>query len=103
MAALAAGLVLAWIDTRPSFDDTGVLVALLIIAGVGVAILDGAPSTGVAWLLGLLVGGPTPIVEVLNGGQAASLVALVFALAATLITSFVLRGAGRDGGFATRA
>lgn len=91
MAALAAGLILAWIDTRSGFDDTGVLVGLLVVAGIGVVVIDGAPSTGVAWLLGVLVGGPTPIVEVLNGGQAASVVALVFALAATLITSFVLR------------
>ena len=52
---------------------------------------------GLGGLLGVLVGGPPPIAEVLNGGQAASVIALVFALAATLVTSFVLRVLGRDG------
>jgi hypothetical protein len=96
VAALAAGLILAWIDTSPGFDDTGVLVGLLVAAGVGVVILDGRPSTGVAWVFGVLIGAPTPIVEAVNGGQAASIVALLFALAATLITSFVVRVAGRN-------
>jgi hypothetical protein len=74
-----------------------VLVGLLVAAGVAAVLVDGAPSMAVAWVLGVLVGGPTPIVEVLNGGQAASVVALVFALAATLAASFMLRVARRDG------
>lgn len=69
----------------------------MILAGIAVTVLYGAASMGVGWLLGVLVGGPTPIAEALNGGQAASVVALVFGLAATLVTSFVLRVLGRDG------
>ena len=70
------------------------LVGLLIVSGIGAVVLAGAPSTGKAWLLGALIGGPTPIVEIVNGGQAASLVALVFALAATVISTLVLRSSG---------
>ena len=95
-AALAAGIGLAWLDTRPGFDDSGVLVALLVLAGIGVVILAGSPSVGLALVLGVLVGGPTPIVEVVNGGQVASVVALVVALGATLITSFIVRVTVRD-------
>ena len=88
---MAAGVALAWIDTRPGFDDTGVLIGLLILAGIGAVVFAGAPSTGRGWLLGVLVGGPTPILEIRNGGQAAAVVALVVALAATLLGSLVLR------------
>jgi hypothetical protein len=82
---------------QPGFDDTGLLIGLIVVAGVGTVALAGGASTGRAAVLGVLVGAPVPIVEFANGGQAASLVALVLALAATLISSFVLRVMGRDG------
>ena len=94
---MAAGLALAWIDTRPGFDDTGVLVVLLAVAATAAVLLAGSPSIGRGWLLGILVGGPTPILEIMNGGQAASLAALVVALAAALLASILLRGVRGNG------
>ena len=96
VVAALAGIALAWLDTRPGFDDSGVLAGLLVIAGIGSVLVAGRASTLAAVALGILVGGPTPIAEIASGGQAASLVALVFALGATIVTSLVLR-AGRDG------
>ena len=99
MAALAlaalAGVFLAWLDTRPGFDDTGVLAGLLVVAGVGSVLIAGVASLASAALLGVLIGGPTPLAELAGGGQAASLVALVFALGATAVTALILR-TGRD-------
>jgi len=84
------------VDSRPGFDDTGLLVILLVLAGIVVAVIGGAPPAPGAGLLGVLVGAPTPVFEIARGGQTASVVALVFALAATLVTSFVVRVLGRD-------
>jgi hypothetical protein len=95
--ALVAGLGLAWLDTRAGFDDTGLLVGLIVVAGVGSVVIGGGASWGRAALMGVLVGAPTPILDIAGGGQAASIVALLFALTATLVTSFVLRVMGRDG------
>ena len=89
-------MFLAWIDTRPGFDDSGVLAGLLVLGGVASVLLAGRVSLARASVLGIVVGGPTPLVEIANGGQTASLVAIVFALGAAIVTSLVLR-APRDG------
>lgn len=34
VAALFVGLGLAWIDAHPGFDDTGILVGLVFLAGL---------------------------------------------------------------------
>ncbi len=53
VAALLVGLGLAWIDARPGFDDTGILVGLVFLAGLLFAAL-GAPMI----LAALAVAGP---------------------------------------------
>jgi len=51
-AALAAGLLIAWVDTRPGWDDAGVTVfALFLSAGI-----IGLFVRRRAWLFGLAVG-----------------------------------------------
>jgi hypothetical protein len=91
IAAAAAGIGLAWIDTRPGFDDTGVLVGLLLAAAVLVVLIDGTGSIVRATLFAGLIGAPTPALELSSGGQAASLVALGVTLAAAVATAAVLR------------
>jgi hypothetical protein len=68
-----------------------VLAGLLVLAGVGSVLIAGAASLAGAALLGVLIGGPTPLAELAGGGQAASLVALVFALGAAAVTALILR------------
>ena len=58
MIALLAGCALAWIDTRPNWDDTGVMAGLLFVAATVVALL-GLPW----WIAALLVAGPLIGVE----------------------------------------
>lgn len=56
--ALLAGCALAWIDTRPHWDDTGILVGLLFLSAMG------AGAFGAQWwLAALLTAGPLVAVE----------------------------------------
>jgi hypothetical protein len=71
----AAGLVVAWIDSRPGWDDTGITAGLLLLAAASIAALAGRRP----WLWALLVGAWTPAVEMMAGGSAASLIAIGFA------------------------
>jgi hypothetical protein len=87
VAALAAGVVLAWMDTRPSFDDTGVLAVLLFLAGATAAIV----GRDRPWLWALLVGAPVPLAELAQGGSLASLTAVAFAAAGAVAGYLIAR------------
>src|SRR4051794_30158392 len=90
LVAAIAGLALAWIDTRPGFDDTGVLVGLIVAASMIGVLIEGSGSIWRAGVIGLLVGGPTPLVEVGSGGQLAALVAPVTAIIVAVATAVFL-------------
>jgi hypothetical protein len=69
------GLAIAYMDSRPGYDDTGVTAVLLIsVAAVAAAIGGTRP-----WLWAILVGAWTPIIEISSGGSTGSLLAMVFA------------------------
>jgi hypothetical protein len=75
--AVAAGLVIALIDSSPSWDDTGITAGLLFLgAGAAAAIGRDRP-----WLWALLVGLPTPILETAQTGTFGSWLAVFFAAA----------------------
>jgi uncharacterized membrane protein len=84
--AVAAGLVIAWVDTRPNWDDTGVTAALLAAAALGVAF------AGVRWwIAALLVATPIAVAEYGTAGPGI-LVASMFAVLGALIGTAVRRG-----------
>ncbi|HEX5010243.1 MAG TPA: hypothetical protein VFY71_07565 [Planctomycetota bacterium] len=56
--ALAAGLAIAWVDSRPTWDDTGISAAALFVAS-GLAARLGVTW----WVAALLVGGPLVVAE----------------------------------------
>jgi hypothetical protein len=74
-AALAAGIGIGLADSSPGWDSTALTVSSLSIAAALVA--WGAGSR--PWLWALLVGLPTPVIEISQGGSTASLVAVGFA------------------------
>ncbi|MFN2519703.1 MAG: hypothetical protein ABR525_01515 [Candidatus Limnocylindria bacterium] len=76
LAALA-GLGVAYIDSRPTWDDTGITAGVLLIAAAASAAVAGRRP----WLWALLVGVWTPAFEIALSHQLGSLVALVFAAA----------------------
>jgi hypothetical protein len=81
---LCAGLAIAWVDTRPRWDDTGITAgALAIVAAMGS--LARVPP----WLVAALVAGPILVAE-LSGGTGV-LLAIPFALAGAYAGAFVRR------------
>lgn len=81
VAALAAGLTIAFIDSRPTWDDTAVTVGALLTVSAAIAAIAGRRP----WLWGLLVGIWIPIFEIRPGLPVAPLVALVFAIVGALL------------------
>lgn len=75
-ASLLLGLFFAYVDSRPTWDDAGVLAgAILLSCGILGALGPQRP-----WLWALLVGLPMPIHSFLETHQPpASAVAIVFA------------------------
>ncbi len=73
--ALALGLVIALADSSPGWDSTGITAGSLLL-GAGSAAFLGRDRP---WLWALLVGLPTPVIEIGGRGSTGSLLALVFA------------------------
>ncbi len=74
--AFALGLVIGWVDTRPTWDDTGITVGAVLI----VAAVFGLLMRKRAWAWGLAVGTGTPLLNFMLHGTLAALVALPVAL-----------------------
>lgn len=83
---IAAGLGFAYVDSRPTWDDAGVLALSIAIASALAASIR--PQRW--WLWALLVGAWVPAHNIANGGGYASVVALAFAFGGALV------GAGID-------
>jgi hypothetical protein len=73
--ALAIGIAIALADNSPGWDSTGITAGALLL-GAGVAAFQGRQRP---WLWALLVGLPTPVIEIGDGASTGSLLALVFA------------------------
>jgi hypothetical protein len=82
--ALGFGLAIAWMDTRPGWDDTGITAGTIGIAGALAGFL------GVPWALAAaLVAGPILAAELPHG--AGVLLAALFAVTGALLGSWVRR------------
>ena len=79
LAIIAAGLgiAIAVVDTRPTWDDTGITAGVVLVAAFIVSALAGRRP----WLWALLVGMWVPALTIANGGDPAAVLALAFALA----------------------
>jgi hypothetical protein len=80
-AALAAGLAIAFIDSRPTWDDTAITVGALFTVSAALS----AVASRRPWLWGLLVGMWIPIFEIRPGLPAAPLAALAFAIVGSVL------------------
>jgi hypothetical protein len=71
LVALAVGVAIGFVDSRPNWDDTGVTVVSVFFTAVVLAAL----RPRVAWLAGIAVGAPVLLFNVLlqgNFGSAAA-------------------------------
>lgn len=63
--ALVVGCCIAWMDTRPGWDDTGITAGALLLGGLLAAVL------GLRWWIAvLLVAGPIILAECQSAGWA---------------------------------
>ena len=81
---LCAGLIIAWIDTRPRWDDTGITAGALAIAAA-----LGSFARVPPWLAAVLVAGLILVAE-LSGGTGV-LLAIPFALAGAYTGAYLCR------------
>lgn len=71
-AAIALGLLIAWVDSRPAWDDTGVTAGMVFLT----AALFGALRPVHPWTWALSVGVWIPILGIVLHQNSASLLAL---------------------------
>jgi hypothetical protein len=83
---LLGGVAIAWVDTRPGWDDTGITAGLVLIAAAASAFARTPP-----WLSAALVAGPMWVAELPAG--AGVLLAIPVALAGAYGGSFLRRRA----------
>jgi hypothetical protein len=80
VACIGLGLVIGYLDSRPTWDDTGITVALLLLTAALTAGFSGRRP----WLWALLIGAWVPILEIGGPAGVASLAALAIAAAGAL-------------------
>ena len=86
--SVASGSMIAWIDTRPNWDDTGITVGLILISTV----VCGGLSPSRAWLWALIVGGTVFVANFVLHGDYGSAIALGVALVGAYIGAGVRWG-----------
>ncbi len=89
--ALAYGALVAWIDSRPTWDDDGITAGLLFL-GAGAL---GAITPRGAWRWGLAVGMWITALMLAKEVRAIALVPLAIALVGSLVGSVAGRALGR--------
>ncbi len=84
--ALGTGLLIGWVDTRPTWDDTGITVGAI----VGSAALLGIAMPEHAWVWALAASSGTAILNVVLLGNLGGLIALPVAFAGSYGGAFLL-------------
>ena len=75
--ATILGIVIAWIDSSPNWDDTGVTVFMVLVA----AFVCGFTASQKPWLIALLVSIWIPLVGIILSQNAGGILAIVPAFA----------------------
>lgn len=88
-AAIAIGVAIGWLDSRPNWDDTGISAGVLFLGAL--AISWWVPRH--AWRWALAVGAFIPLIEVTRDHNTGSLGALAFAAVGATVGSLVGRAA----------
>lgn len=91
VVAIGFGLAVAWMDSRPGFDATGITAGSLLITGAVAAFI----ARRRPWLWALATGIWVPLFEIRDTSMLAPLAALVFAGVGAAVGWFVARGSHR--------
>ena len=95
VVAVGAGLGIAYLDSRPGYDDTGITAAGLAIAALVAVLIDGSGRLLRVAAIAVLVGIWIPVFEIAAPGTYGSLLAFVFSAVGAFIGWVVVRGLAR--------
>jgi hypothetical protein len=85
--SVAFGICIAWIDTSPGWDDTGITFFLLLIS----SLICGFTGKKKPWLIGLLLGIWIPIFNIISAHNYGSLIAIFPAFVGAFVGWFISR------------
>lgn len=91
--AAAVGAVIGFVDSRPTWDDTGVTVGALLLAALVLALI----RPRAAWMIALAVGLPVVLFNTVARGGFGSVAAIGFSAVGAGIGYGIGRALGLDG------
>ena len=83
--AIALGIIISWIDSRPNWDDTGITAAMIVLVSGIISMIY--PSRPLVW--GMAVSAWIPINGIIKTGNISLLFILLFGLGGAFIGSFI--------------
>ena len=95
VVAVVAGLGIAWLDSQPGWDDTGVTAAGLALAALIAVLIEGSGRPLRAAAIAVLVGIWIPIFEIAAPGTYGTLLSFVFSAVGAFIGWVIVRGLSR--------
>ena len=98
VVAVVAGVGLAYVDSQPGYDATGVTAAGLAIAALVPVLIEGSGRVVRVAALAVLVGIWIPIIEIAAPGTYGSLLSFVFSAVGAFIGWVIVRGLARPSG-----
>jgi hypothetical protein len=96
--AIVAGIGITIVDASPGWDSTGITAGALAIAGFVVVLVEGSGRILRVAVLAVLVGIWIPVLEITPAGAYGPLLALVFAAAGAVAGMLVIRAIRRSPG-----
>jgi len=76
LASFVVAVCIGWIDTRATWDDTGVTVGLIVVTSFSL----GFAMPKYSWLWALAIGGTITVMNVIGSGNFGAVVSIAFAL-----------------------
>jgi hypothetical protein len=95
LVSVVGGIGIAFLDSRPGYDDTGITAGLLAIAALIAVVIEGSGRVVRVVAIAVLVGIWIPIFEIAAPGTYGSLLAFVFSTVGAFIGWVVVRGLAR--------
>lgn len=92
IVAVVAGIAIAYVDSRPGWDSTGITAGLLTIAALIAVLIEGSGRAIRVAAIAVLVGIWIPILEVAAPGTSGTLLAFVFSAVGAFVGWVIVRG-----------
>ncbi|MEA2675442.1 MAG: hypothetical protein QOI92_2634 [Chloroflexota bacterium] len=95
VVAVVAGIAIAYVDSRPGWDSTGITAGLLAVAALIAVLIEGSGRAVRVAAIAVLVGIWIPIFEVAAPGTSGTLLAFVFSAVGAFVGWVIVRGVAK--------